>query len=77
LHPNAYGAIVSLVFNRGTSLVGDKRLEMRNIRVLVPKKDYSKIAQEFRSMKRLWKGKNLNGLIERREAEAKLVETSL
>jgi GH24 family phage-related lysozyme (muramidase) len=75
LHPDAYGAIVSLVFNRGTSLVGEKRAEMRNIRVLIPKKDYVKIAQEFRSMKRLWEGKNLDGLIERREAEAKLIES--
>jgi len=75
LHPDAYGAIVSLVFNRGTSLSGDKRLEMRNIKVLVPKKDYSKIAYELRSMKRLWKNKNLDGLIERREAEAKLIES--
>jgi GH24 family phage-related lysozyme (muramidase) len=65
----------SLVFNRGTSLVGDKRLEMRNIKVLIPKKDYKKIAQEIRSMKRLWRGKNLDGLIERREAEAKLIES--
>ena len=75
LHPDAYGAIVSLVFNRGTSLVGEKRLEMRNIKVLVPKKDYKKIAHEFREMKRLWRGKNLDGLIERREAEAKLIES--
>jgi hypothetical protein len=75
LHPDAYGAIVSLVFNRGTSLTGDKRLEMRNIKVLVPKKDYKNIAQEFRKMKRLWIGKGLDGLIERREAEADLVES--
>ena len=75
LHPDAYGAIVSLVFNRGTSLKGDSRLEMRNIRVLIPKKDYKNIAQEIRKMKRLWVGKNLNGLLERREAEAKLIET--
>jgi hypothetical protein len=75
LEPDAYGAIISLVFNRGTSLVGDKRLEMRNIKVLIPKKDYKKIAQEIRSMKRLWRGKNLDGLIERREAEAKLIES--
>ncbi len=74
LHPDAYGAIVSLVFNRGTSLKGDSRLEMRNIRVLIPKKDYKNIAQEIRKMKRLWVGKNLNGLLERREAEAKLIE---
>jgi hypothetical protein len=72
---NAYGAIVSLVFNRGTSMNGDSRLEMRNIRVLVPKKDYKGIAEEIRKMKRVWEGKGLDGLIARREAEAKLVET--
>ena len=74
LCPDAYGAIVSLVFNRGTSLIGEKRLEMRNIKVLVPKKDYRKIAEELRHMKRIWRNKNLDGLIERREAEARLVE---
>ena len=72
---DAYGAIVSLVFNRGSSLTGDSRLEMRNIRVLVPKKDYKGIAEELRKMKRIWKGKGLDGLLERREAEAKLVES--
>lgn len=77
LCPDAYGAIVSLVFNRGTSLVGEKRLEMRNIKVLVPKKDYKKIAEELRHMKRIWKGKNLDGLIERREAEARLIESCI
>lgn len=72
---NAYGAIVSLVFNRGSSMTGDSRLEMRNIRDLVPKKNYKGIAKELRNMKRIWRGKGLDGLIERREAEAKLVET--
>lgn len=72
---NAYGAIVSLVFNRGTSLNGDSRLEMRNIKNLVPKKNYKGIARELRKMKRIWEGKGLDGLLERREAEAKLVES--
>jgi GH24 family phage-related lysozyme (muramidase) len=72
---NAYGALVSLVFNRGTAMQGDNRLEMRNIRVLVPKKDYKGIANELRKMKRLWEGKGLDGLIARREAEARLVES--
>lgn len=72
---NAYGAIVSLVFNRGTSMTGDSRLEMRNIRSLVTKKDYKGIAKELRKMKRLWKGKGLDGLLTRREAEASLVES--
>lgn len=76
VHPDVYGAIVSLVFNRGTSLKGDSRLEMRNIRVLIPKKDYKNIAIEIRKMKRLWAGKNLDGLIRRREEEAVLVERS-
>ena len=54
---------------------GDSRLEMRNIRVLVPKKDYKGIAEELRKMKRIWKGKGLDGLLARRDAEADLVET--
>jgi hypothetical protein len=74
LKDDAYGAIVSLVFNRGSSLVGDSRLEMRNMKDLIPKKDYAGIAKELRKMKRLWEGKGLDGLITRREAEAKLVE---
>lgn len=74
LHPDAYGAIISLVFNRGTSLKGDSRKEMFNIKNLIPKKDYKKIAKEFRNMRRIWIGKGLDGLLERREAEAVLVE---
>jgi GH24 family phage-related lysozyme (muramidase) len=74
VHPDVYGAIVSLVFNRGTSLKGESRLEMRNIRVLIPKKDYKNIAIEIRKMKRLWVGKGLDGLIQRREDEARLIE---
>jgi len=72
---NAYGAIVSLVFNRGTSLNGDSRLEMRNIKNLILEKNYNGIAKELRKMKRIWQGKGLDGLLERREAEAKLVES--
>ena len=75
LHPDAYGAIISLVFNRGTSIKGDSRKEMSTIKDLIPRKDYKKIASEFRNMKRLWVGKGLDGLIERRESEAKLIES--
>lgn len=74
---NAYGAIVSLVFNRGSSLEGDNRVEMRNIKTLIPKKDYKNIANELRKMKRLWIGKNMDGLLARREEEAKLIETCM
>jgi GH24 family phage-related lysozyme (muramidase) len=74
---DAYGAIVSLVFNRGSSLVGDSRLEMRKIKNLIPQKNYKEIAKQIRDMKRLWVGKNLDGLLSRREDEAKLVESCM
>lgn len=77
LRPNACGALVSLVYNRGAAMTGDSRREMRNIRDnCIPKQDYACIASEIRSMKRLWRGTvNENGLSARREAEAILVET--
>jgi len=74
---DAYGAIVSLVFNRGSSLVGDSRIEMRKIKNLIPQKNYKEIAKQKRNMKRLWVGKNLDGLLSRREDEAKLVESCM
>lgn len=77
LRPNACAAIISLVYNRGTSMTGDSRREMRNLRdVCVPKQDYACIAAEIRSMGRLWRGTvNEAGLTARREAEAILAET--
>jgi GH24 family phage-related lysozyme (muramidase) len=72
---SAYGALVSLVFNRGGSLSGDSRAEMRAIREHVPNKNYHGIAKEIRLMKRLWKGKNMEGLLRRRDAEADLVSS--
>jgi len=74
---DAYGAIVSLVFNRGSSLKGDSRLEMRQIKELIPNKDYAGIAEQIRKMKRLWQGRGLDGLVRRREAEAAAVESCL
>ena len=73
---NAYGALVSLVFNRGSSLSGDSRIEMRNIKDLVSKKDYTGIAEELRKMKRIWEGKGLDGLISRREGSSKIKRCS-
>ena len=77
LHEDAYGAIVSLVFNRGTSLSGPNRTEMLDIKGLIPKKDYKGIAEKLRSMKRIWRGQGLDGLLTRREAEAVLVESCI
>jgi hypothetical protein len=71
---DAAGALVSLIFNRGPSMEGDRRREMRAIRELVPTGNLPGIAKQIRAMKRLWQGKGLNGLLARREAEAKLVE---
>jgi GH24 family phage-related lysozyme (muramidase) len=58
-------------------MVGDRRREMRAIRDAVPKKDLKEIATQLRSMKRLWINKELDGLLKRREAEAKLVESTV
>lgn len=71
----AQTALLSLVFNRGMSMNGASRREMAEIKKLVPKKKYKDIANQIRSMKRLWaKG---SGLIGRREREAVLVESCL
>lgn len=77
LRPNACAALVSLVYNRGASMTGDSRREMRNIRDdCVPKQDYACIAAELRKMCRLWRGTvNERGLCARREAEAIITET--
>lgn len=73
LHPNARGALVSVVYNRGgnTNCNTDSRREMCNIaKIGVPNHDYAYIAGEIRSMKRLWSDK---GLRDRRDREAELV----
>ncbi len=79
LPEDARGALVSLVYNRGTSMTDnspeDRRREMRAIRDVVANDDLKEIATQLRAMKRLWLGKKLNGLIARREQEAKLVES--
>lgn len=81
LPEDARGALVSLVYNRGTSMVDhsaeDRRREMRAIRAAVAKRDLAEIAAQLRAMKRLWEGKGLAGLIARREEEAELVESAI
>lgn len=73
LHPDAFGGLLSLVFNRGASLIGPSRAEMRGIAGLVGRKNYRAIAEQIRAMKRLWPG--VRGLLRRREAEAALIES--
>ena len=75
---DAQGALVSLVYNRGDAMDGDRRTEMRAIRADladgVQRGDLADIAHQLRSMKRLWLGQGVDGLLTRREAEARLVE---
>lgn len=80
LPTDAQGALFSLVYNRGGGMTDkpgqDNRREMREIRRLVPTGDLKAIAAQVRSMKRLWLGKRLPGLVRRREDEAVLLENA-
>ena len=77
LPADVQGGLVSLVFNRGTSMEGDRRREMRAIRDLVPKKDVKGIPDQIRQMKRIWVGTPIaRGMNRRRDAEAALIEES-
>jgi GH24 family phage-related lysozyme (muramidase) len=81
LPPECQGALVSLVYNRGTSMQGARRREMREIRDCVadPELPVSRkletIAASLESMKRLWP--NSRGLRRRRDAEAALVRMAV
>ncbi|MFC1859603.1 hypothetical protein ACFL9U_16470 [Thermodesulfobacteriota bacterium] len=76
LFPDAQAGLLSLVYNRGTSFKGARRKEMAAIKDLVAQHDYAGISREIRSMKRLWEGKGLDGLLKRRDDEARLVSQS-
>jgi GH24 family phage-related lysozyme (muramidase) len=77
LHPNAQPALLSLTFNRGDSMAGPRRAEMRAIRELTRAKNYAVIAGQLRAMKRIGRGTDIEaGMARRREAEARLVESA-
>lgn len=92
LPQDVQGVLVSLVYNRGAGMHSDpadpldKRREMRRIRILVSNYDGETrpggkesilldIASQLRSMKRLWP--HMQGLVDRREDEARLVEAAI
>ena len=83
LSGDSLGALVSLDFNRGTSMTDSpsgppqNRLEMRQIRDALLAGRPEDVPGYLRAMKRLWQGKGLDGLIRRREAEAQLFEQGL
>lgn len=79
--------LVSLVFNRGTSLSGSTRKEMKEIQKILIRADdpnltksqkteiLSEVEDEILSMKRLWAPSS--GLIKRRQSEANLWRNGL
>ena len=84
LPDDAKGGLVSLVFNRGNALEGDRRREMKLIRDgmritnTFDQKVLTFIANQIRNMKRIWAGGSIEkGMNRRRDAEAKLIEQSL
>jgi hypothetical protein len=84
LPEDAKGGLVSLVFNRGAALEGDRRREMKLIRdgmKLVSSYDQKAltfIANQIRNMKRIWAGGSIEkGMNRRRDSEAKLIEEAL
>jgi hypothetical protein len=76
LPADAQGALLSLIYNRGASLTGDRRKEMKAICALVAAKDLNGIAAQITEMKRLWDKDKLAGLHARRDDEAKLVKNA-
>lgn len=74
LPADAQTMLLSLVFNRGNAMEGDRRREMKAIKPLVKHADLKGIADQIRSMKRLWNIRELPGLHKRRDKEAELIE---
>jgi hypothetical protein len=68
-------ALVSLVFNRGANLSGDRRKEMLDIQAYLRTGSLAQIPNAFRQMNRLWP--NSAGLRRRRNEEADLFQLGL
>lgn len=79
LHPDSFGALVSLVYNRGASfrLAGERYADMRQIREDMAASRFAAVPCRIRAMKRLWDRPELRGLVRRRELEAVLFEEGL
>jgi GH24 family phage-related lysozyme (muramidase) len=80
LSPDCFGALVSLVYNRGASfsLDDDRYREIRAIKLDIADNNFSDVPVQLRNMKRLWADKpNMAGLVHRRELDALLFEQGL
>lgn len=73
------GVMLSLTFNRGDDKRGERRRELAamDADLLAKPQRLADLPVQIRSMKRLWVGKGLSGLLRRRDAEARLIENSL
>ena len=78
LPPDAQSMMLSLVYNRGTSVSGPARREMASLQVLLRRAtpDLEQMAREFESMQRLWPGAELAGLRARRQREAAVIRAA-
>lgn len=72
LAPHQRTALLSLVFNRGNDLDGDRRIEMRRIRDLLSNGKLDQVDEQFEAMTHLWDPAEAPGLIRRRQREAQL-----
>lgn len=79
LSPDSLGALVSLTYNRGASYSkqGDRYREMRSIKDHMAARQFARIPDDIRSMKRLWPGNDVAGLRTRRDSEAQLFQDGL
>lgn len=77
LHPDSFGALVSLTYNRGASFEtgGDRYREMRAIKDHMTGQSFSLIPDDIRAMKRLWP--SVRSLRNRRDREANLFQAGL
>ncbi|QNA89142.1 hypothetical protein G4G28_12850 [Massilia sp. Dwa41.01b] len=74
------GALVSLVYNRGSDTDPDnpRRIHMHQCRVAMQNREFDTIPRYLRDMKVIWANeRNARGLLVRRELEAKLFEAGL
>jgi GH24 family phage-related lysozyme (muramidase) len=74
MEPNQTAALLSLVFNRGASLTGERRREMLEIQNALKAGDLAQVPDLLRSMDRLWP--ETKGLRLRRHREADLFATA-
>ncbi len=77
LNETTQAVLIGLIYNRGNSLQGDRRAEMRELVEHTNSADYAAIAATIDKMKRLWVGTEVSGLVKRREEEAKLILQSV